>query len=59
MFPILIGISSSSLSGVPPWSNGSALGHRSLPPVFESLGVGTSEGCVIFDFSLTCAQKWP
>jgi len=27
---------SSSLSGVPPWSSGSLLDHRSLPPIFES-----------------------
>ena len=28
---------------------GSALDHRSLPPVFES-GVGISDGCFNFDF---------
>jgi len=34
----------------PPWSKGSVLDDRSLPPVFESRR-DISEGCFVFDFA--------
>jgi len=35
---------------VPPWSSGSVLDYRLLPPC-SNLGVGISEGCFVFDFT--------
>ena len=35
--------------GVPPWSSGSVLDHRSLPPCLNP-SVGISEGCFVFHF---------
>ena len=37
------------LPRVPPWSSGSVLDHRSLPPC-SNPGVGISEGCFVFHF---------
>ncbi|KAK2147741.1 hypothetical protein LSH36_538g01023 [Paralvinella palmiformis] len=34
----------------PPWSSGSVLNYRSLPPC-SNLGMGISEGCFVFDFT--------
>ena len=56
--------------GTPPWSSGSALNHRSLPPVFETsmwayLKVVSCLTSLYYlwrsinPFSLSCAQKWP
>ena len=36
--------------GASPWSSGSVLDHRSLPPVLKSRR-GIAEGCFIFDLA--------
>ena len=37
-------------NGVPPWSSGSVLDHKSLP-LCSNIGVGIAEGCFISDFA--------